>query len=148
MPNLALTCIVEDGTLPADGTLPRVATRQDITFPVGYSGAIALTVQHASGAAFDLTGCSVDFVARLHASDAVPALAYAAILYPAEGGGISLGDGVVSLLAADTADLVAGAVYWFDVRLTTVATPPVEDQVVAPSQLAPRLAIARAGEPA
>lgn len=150
MPTLDLICILEDGTIPSDGTLPRVASRQDIDWPIGYGGTIALTVQRASGAVFDLAGCSLDFVARLHASDTTPALAYAAAIdpTPTSPAGPAPGTATVTLLDADTANLVAGTVYLYDVRLTTAETPPVEWQVVLPSKLTPQLAIARAGEPA
>ena len=147
MPNATLTCIVADGSLPADDTLPRVPTRQDLLWPIGYGGTISLVVQSADGTAFDLDGCSLDLVARMHAPDVVPALAYAAEIDPTPGGEDPPGTAAITLLAADTAELEAGATYLYDVRLTTAGTPPAEWQVVIPSRLTPALAIARAGEP-
>ena len=145
----SLICIVEDGSTPSDGTLPRVASQQDIEWPVGYGGPIALTVQHADGTAFDLAGCTVDLVARKHAADATPALAYSAVIdpTPTEPAGPAPGTATVTFLDADTALLTSGVVYWMDVRLTTAETPPAEWQIVLPSKLMPLFSIARAGEP-
>jgi hypothetical protein len=147
MPNQTLTGIVEDGSVPTDGTLPRVAFRQDITWPIGYGGIVTFTMRHADGTLFDLDGCFISLVCRLHAADILPALAYSAEIDPTPNGGTSPGTAHVTILDGDTEDLIAGAVYWYDARLTTADTPPIEYQIVAPSKLTPLLAIARAGEP-
>jgi len=100
----SLTCIVEDGTVPSDGTLPRVSTRQDMTWPVGYGGTVALKVQHSDGRAFDLTGCRIDLVAREHVSDPTPIMAVAAV------DGDANGEATINVTDSNASQLVAGSI--------------------------------------
>jgi hypothetical protein len=145
--NASLTCIVDDGTIPSDGTLPRVPFRQDLTWPEGYGGTISCVVQHASGSAYDLTGCSLVLVVREHAEDPVPVLKATATIesIPVVGGGGAAGsfDSVVFAIPV-LRELVAGVTYFFDVRLATPG--PVAWQVVPASKLTPTLAITKSWE--
>ena len=63
-----LACTAQDGTAPADGSEARFARRQDISWPTGATGTVSLSVQHADGTTYDLTGCALDLVIRLPAS--------------------------------------------------------------------------------
>ena len=67
---------------------------------------------------------------------------------PTSPAGPAPGTATVTFLDADTALLTSGAVYFYDVRLTTAETPPAEWQIVLPSKLMPAFSIARDGEPA
>ena len=75
-----LACTAQDGTIPSDGSEARFAKRQDITWPAGATGAIALSVQHADGTTYDLTGCGLTLFIRTPASTG----AYDASVMPAQ----------------------------------------------------------------
>ena len=75
-----LACTAQDGTDPSDGSEARFAKRQDITWPAGASGTIALSVQHADGTVYNLTGCGLTMTIRLPASTG----AYDASVLPAQ----------------------------------------------------------------
>jgi hypothetical protein len=142
MARAALLCIVPDGTAPTDGTQPRVAAEHYVEWPVGDSGDIEIAVQHADGSAYDLTGCALTLVCRRHAADAAPALAYEAVLDADPTTGLA----TVTVLAANTAAMVAGAIYWFDVRLVAAGT--VIWHILPASKWVPTMTVARANEPA
>ena len=109
---------------------------------MGDSGTIDITVVGADGSAYDLTSCTLTLVCRRHLTDETPALAYEATLSatPADG------TATVDVLAADTAEMVAGATYLFDVRL--VAEDGTVMHIMPPSKWIPLATVARADEPA
>lgn len=145
MSRAALVCVVPDGTAPTDGSQPRVAAETIITWPVGDSGDIGLTVQHADGSAFDLDGCTLTLVCRRHMADATPAFAYTAANDPTPQGGTAPGTATAAVLGDDTEAMTAGATYWYDVRL--VDSNDVAWHVLPASKWLPTMTIARSGEP-
>ena len=146
MARVSLICVVPDGTAPTDGSQPRVASETIITWPVGDSGDIGLSVQHADGSAFDLTSCTLTLVCRRHMADATPAFAYDAVIDPTPQGGTAPGTATVTVDGADTAAMTAGATYWYDVRL--VDANSIAWHVFPASKWLPTMTIARADEPA
>ena len=142
MASATINCVVPDGTATLDGTLIRHAYTARLEWPVGDSGIIDITVVGADGSPYDLANCTLTLVRRRHLTDETPALAYEATLSatPADG------TATVDVLAADTAEMVAGATYLFDVRLVDA-----NDQVLhimPPSKWIPLATVARADEPA
>jgi hypothetical protein len=77
----SLLCTAQDGTTPADGSEARFARRRDISWPTGCSDVISLSVQHADGTIYDLTGCALDLTIRLPSSVG----GYDASVLPAQG---------------------------------------------------------------
>ena len=63
-----LACTAQDGAEPTDGSEARFAKRQDVTWPAGATGTIALSVQHADATVYNLTGCGLTMTIRLPAS--------------------------------------------------------------------------------
>lgn len=146
MSRAALVCVVPDGTAPTDGSQPRVAAETIITWPVGDSGDIGISVQHADGSVYDLASCALTLVCRRHIADTTPAFAYAAVIDPTPHDGTAPGTATVSVLGADTAAMTAGATYWYDVRL--VDSNSVAWHVLPASKWLPTMTIARADDPA
>lgn len=163
----SLLCVVQDGTVPADGTLARVAAPTPIEWPAGDSGTIGIVVQGADGKPYDLAGCALTLVCRQHVADPVPAFAIAATIDSppgAGGGGAGSGfsgtidggnaggdapaissSGTVAVQASDSSALEPGQLCWYDVRLSA---PGGQVQHVLPlSKWIPTATIARAGEP-
>lgn len=165
MARVALVCVVPDGTVPTDGTQPRVAEETLVEWPVGDSGDIGIEVQHADGSPYNLAGCTLTLVCRQHAADPIPALAYTATINsPGVGGGgassaftgvidgggaseeiVVSSSGTVPVQASHTKNMTAGALYWFDVRL--VAADSTVWHVMPSSKWIPTMTVARAGEP-
>ena len=74
-----ITCIVVDGTSPADGTLPRQPTVQPITWPIGDTGTINFAVTGTDGVVYDLTDQTLAIVCRRHLDDVIPVFAVDAV---------------------------------------------------------------------
>jgi hypothetical protein len=145
MAHQSLGCVVPDGTVPTDGTLPRTASRQDIEWPVGDGGTIDVACTGEDGEIYDLDGCALTLVCREHTADEAYIFAYDAVVDVPGQGESPAGTATFTLDAADTANLVAGKVYWYDVRL--VADDDTVYHVIPPSKLTPTFTIARADEP-
>ena len=142
MASATINCVVPDGTATLDGTLIRHAYTVRLEWPVGDSGTIDITVVGADGSAYDLTSCTLTLVCRRHLTDETPALAYEATISATPEDGTA----TVDVLAADTAEMIAGAAYLFDVRL--VAEDGTVMHIMPPSKWIPLATVARADEPA
>jgi hypothetical protein len=144
MARMHITCVVLDGSEPADGTLSRVPAEQPVTWPIGDAGELVLTVQDESGDVYDLTGKTLTVVCRQHMADIEPVFAVEAVNDEPGQGESPPGTTVATLATADTAAMVAGYVYWYDVRLDDDGEA---QQVVPASKWTPGPVVARAGEP-
>jgi hypothetical protein len=139
-------CIVIDGTAPSDGTLARLPAIQPITWPIGETGSINFAVTGTDGAVYDLTDCTLAIVCRRHLDDAEPVFAIDAVnVSPAHEGDPEPGTAIATMTSDATSDMLAGVVYWYDVRLS--ATGGSSMQVVPLSKWTPGPVCARDGEP-
>lgn len=145
MAHATLACVVPDGTVPTDGTLARTAVPTPVYWPIGDGGTIDISAIGEDGEVYDLAGCTMTLVCRRNPTDAAPVLQYEAAIDPTPEGGEAPGTATVTVLAADTEDMVAGVTYWFDVRL--VDDSDVVYHILPASRWLPVVTVARADEP-
>ena len=140
-----ITCIVVDGTSPADGTLPRQPTVQPITWPIGDTGTINFAVTGTDGVVYDLTDQTLAIVCRRHLDDVIPVFAVDAVNDVPGEGDPQPGTAVATLTSDATSEMLAGVTYWYDVRCA--ATGGSGMQVVPLSKWTPGPVVAHDGEP-
>ena len=140
-----ITCVVVDGTGPADGTLARQPTVQPVTWPIGDTGSIKFFVTGSDGVIYDLTDQTLAIVCRRHLDDASPVFAIDAVNDVPGEGDPEPGTAVATITSDATGEMLAGVVYWYDVRLS--ATGGSGMQVVPLSKWTPGPVVARTGEP-
>lgn len=108
--NIELTGVVRDGA----GAVP---VAQRIAWPRGEDGNIDVTIQHADGTAFDLTGCLVTFALRpkgtIGAAAGLPLVARQATPV----GAAADGKARFVLVAGDTVELAERKIYRADFQL-------------------------------
>ena len=141
MARICIHCVVQDGSGPTDGTLPRQPIEQPVAWPIGDAGTIVLDVVTQDGAPFDLTGYTLSVVARRHLDDVAPVFAVDAVNDVSP----SVGTAVATLASDATAAMVGGIVYWYDVHATKTGS---RQQVAPASKWLPFSVVGRSGEPA
>ena len=140
-----ITCVVVDGSTPADGTLSRQPTVQPITWPIGDAGTINFAVTGTDGVIYDLTDQTLAIVCRRHLDDVSPVFAIDAVNVVPGLGDPQPGTATAALTSDATSDMLAGVIYWYDVRLS--ATGGSGMQVVPLSKWTPGPVVAHDGEP-